>query len=135
MKNITAMPSKTRKLTTPTDLGDKARKAITASINPLVADALALFVKTKNYHWHMSGNHYRDYHLLLDEQAAQIFAMIDVLAERVRKLGGTTIRSIQHISRLQNIKDDNEDFVAPHEMLRRLMDDNKNYTMRIRNAH
>ena len=135
MKNITAMPSKTRKLMTPTDLGDKARKAITVSINPLVADAVALFIKTKNYHWHMSGNHYRDYHLLLDEQATQIFNMIDVLAERIRKIGGTTIRSIHHISRLQTVKDDNEDFVAPVEMIRRLMDENKNYAMRMRAAH
>jgi starvation-inducible DNA-binding protein len=135
MKNITAMPSKTRKLTTPTDLGDKTRKAITAAINPLVADAIALFLKTKNYHWHMSGSHYRDYHLLLDEQANQIFAMIDVLAERVRKLGGTTIRSIKHVSQLQSIKDDNEDFVPPKEMLHRLMEDNKNFVTRIRGAH
>src|ERR1700722_170452 len=115
MKNITAMPSKTRKLTTPTDLGDKARKAITASINPLVADAFALFVKTKNFHWHMSGSHYRDYHLLLDEQASQIFAMIDVLAERVRKLGRLTIHSIAHIAKLQNVKDDNDEFVDAQE--------------------
>jgi starvation-inducible DNA-binding protein len=135
MKNITTMPSKTRKLMTPTDLGDKARKAVTASINPLVADAIALFLKTKNYHWHMSGSHYRDYHLLLDEQAAQLFAMIDVLAERIRKLGGTTIRSIKHVSQLQTIKDDNEDFVPPLEMIRRLMDENKNYAMRMRAAH
>src|ERR1700730_18377604 len=89
------------KLATPTDLGDKARVAIAEALNPLIADAFALFVKTKNYHWHVSGSHYRDYHLLLDEQAGQIFAMIDVLAERIRKLGGLTIHSIGQISSLQ----------------------------------
>lgn len=92
------------KLATPSNL--KGRQEICKSINPLVADAFALYVKTKSFHWHMSGSHFRDYHLLFDEQAEQIFAMIDVLAERVRKLGGTTICSINHISRLQKIKDD-----------------------------
>jgi len=122
-------------LQTPTDLGEAARNAISLAINPLVADAIALFVKTKNYHWHMSGKHYRDYHLLLDEQAEQIFAMIDVLAERVRKLGGNTIRSIGHIAKLQTIKDDNDEFVAPTEMIRRLMEDNQKYTSHMRKAH
>lgn len=125
----------TSKLTTPSDLGDKARHALTEALNPLVADAFALFVKTKNYHWHMSGSHYRDYHLLFDEQATQIFAMIDVLAERVRKLGGTTIRSIGHISHLQNVHDDNEEFVAPKDMLHRLMDENKQLVSRMRIVH
>src|SRR3982751_6416863 len=108
MKNATIIRATPAKLATPTDLGEGARKAISTALNPLVADAFALYVKTKNFHWHVSGSHYRDYHLLFDEQAAQIFAMIDVLAERVRKLGGTTIRSIDHISRLQTIKDDDE---------------------------
>lgn len=123
------------KLATPTDLGPKAQQAITAAINPLIADAFALYVKTKNFHWHMSGSHYRDYHLLCDEQADQIFATIDVLAERVRKIGGTTIRSIGHISELQTVKDDNEAFVEPQKMLKRLMEDNKNYAAHLRAAH
>lgn len=136
IKNPTAINVNTPlKLATPTDLGETARQAITAAINPLVADAFVLFVKTKNYHWHVTGSHYRDYHLLLDEQATQIFATIDVLAERVRKLGGTTIHSISHISRLQRIKDDDEQFVAPREMLRRLMDDNKSFAANLRAAH
>ena len=136
MKHPTAIITGTpTKIATPTDLGEQARQAIASVINPLIADAFALYVKTKNYHWHVSGSHYRDYHLLFDEQAAQIFAMIDVLAERIRKLGGTTIRSIEHINRLQRIKDDNDAFVAPKEMIRRLMDDNKDYAGHIRAAH
>jgi starvation-inducible DNA-binding protein len=135
MKIATLSHATPLKLATPTDLKDKARQAISAAINPLVADAFALFVKTKNYHWHMSGSHYRDYHLMLDEQATQIFAMIDVLAERVRKLGGTTIRSITEISRLQQVHDDNETYVAPKEMVRRLMEENKKYAARMRAAH
>jgi starvation-inducible DNA-binding protein len=135
MKNVKLIHSGISKLATPNDLSEKARHAVTKTINPLVADAFALFVKTKNFHWHVSGSHYRDYHLLLDEQAAQIFAMIDVLAERVRKLGGTTIHSISQISRLQNVKDDNDEFVEPREMIRRLLDDNKEYAARMRDAH
>jgi starvation-inducible DNA-binding protein len=123
------------KLATPNNLGEKATKAISGAINPLVADAFALYVKTKNFHWHMSGPHYRDYHLLFDEQAAQIFEMIDVLAERVRKLGGLTIHSIGQISQLQNIKDDNDEFVPAREMVRRLMEDNKNLSARMLAAH
>jgi starvation-inducible DNA-binding protein len=135
MKNkIIQMPIN-QKLETPTDLGNKAREAVAAAINPLVADAFALFVKTKNYHWHMSGSHYRDYHLLLDEQAGQIFAMIDVLAERVRKLGGLTIHSIGEISALQSVKDDNDSFVDPREMMRRLMKDNEELAAHMRAAH
>jgi len=130
MKNSTPV-----QLSTPSDLDSNACQAVTQVINPLVADAFALFVKTKNYHWHMSGSHYRDYHLLLDEQATQIFNMIDILAERVRKLGGTTIHSISQISQLQNVKDDNETFVEPKEMIRRLMKDNKEYAARMRAAH
>src|ERR1700733_5573858 len=108
------------KLATPNDLKEKGRQEIAKSINPLVADAFALYVKTKNFHWHMSGSHYRDYHLLLDEQGDQIFEMIDVLAERLRKLGQKTIHSIGEISRLQNVKDDDQDFVDPKDMLKRL---------------
>jgi starvation-inducible DNA-binding protein len=135
MKRPTLISSKVIKLTTPSDLGNKARNVVTASINPLVADAFALYIKTKNFHWHVSGSHYRDYHLLFDEQADQVFAMIDVLAERVRKLGGTTIRSIEHISRLKDIEDDDDDYVAPQEMVRRLMEDNKKYAVKIRHTH
>ena len=122
-------------LATPTNLGEKARDALTQAINPLVADAFALYVKTKNFHWHLSGRHFRDYHLLFDEQADQIFAMIDVLAERVRKLGGITLHSISHISQLQTIEDDNDQFVEPREMVRRLLEDNKNYAARMLAAH
>lgn len=121
-----------KKLATPNDL--KGCQEICNSINPLVADAFALYVKTKSFHWHMSGSHFRDYHLLLDEQAEQIFAMIDVLAERVRKLGGTTICSINHISRLQKIKDD-EIIIEPKKMIQHLMHDNKNYAAHMRSTH
>jgi starvation-inducible DNA-binding protein len=124
-----------RALATPTDLGSGAAEAIADAINPLIADAFALYLKTKNFHWHMSGSHYRDYHLLLDEQADQIFAMTDVLAERVRKVGQTTIRSIGHIAMLQTIEDDNSEFVGPLDMLRELTEDNKNFAARQRAAH
>lgn len=122
-------------LATSNDLEGKARTEIADVINPLVADAFALFVKTKNFHWHMSGPHYRDYHLMLDEQATQIFAMIDVLAERVRKLGKETIHSISEIASLQSIRDDNDDFVDPRSMMERLREDNENVTARMRAAH
>jgi starvation-inducible DNA-binding protein len=122
-------------LATPSDLPAHQTAAVVEAINPLVADVFALYIKTKNFHWHVSGSHYRDYHLLLDEQADQIFEMTDVLAERVRKLGGTTIRSIGQIGRLSRVKDDDDEFVAPHEMLRRLLDDNKDLNARFRAAH
>lgn len=114
-----------RGLATPTDLNAEGVQAITEAVNPLVADAFALYTKTKNFHWHLSGPHFRDYHLLFDEQAEDIFESIDALAERVRKIGGTTIRSIAHISQLQTIQDDNDEFVPPEDMVRRLMDDNR----------
>lgn len=123
-----------KSLATPSDLQEKKRQEICKNINPLVADAFALYVKTKSFHWHLSGSHFRDYHLLFDEQAEQIFAMIDVLAERVRKLGGTTICSISHISRLQNIRDD-EVLLEPKEMIRHLMNDNKDCIAHMRKAH
>src|SRR5437764_2131351 len=116
------MTSKVRKLEpresapplqTPTDLSDEAVQSISAALNALVADTFALFVKTKNFHWHVNGPHFRDYHLLLDEQADEIEESIDVLAERVRKIGGTTIRSIGHIAKLQRIHDNDADFVPP----------------------
>ena len=122
-------------LSTPSDLGADATAAITAELNKLAADAFALYVKTKNFHWHMSGPHFRDYHLLLDDQATQIFATIDPLAERSRKLGQTTLRSIGHIHRLSRIADNDAEFVSPAEMLCDLVNDNKAYTASLRKAH
>lgn len=113
----------------------KAGPAIAKAINPLVADAFALYVKTKNYHWHMSGSHFRDYHLLLDQQAKQIFAMIDVLAERVRKLGSLTIHSITEIAKLQNVQDDDDTFVDPKTMMSRLLNENTKLAARMLAAH
>src|SRR5438128_6535290 len=119
-------PSETRSpLVTPTDLSSTATKDISAAMNGLLADVFALYVKTKNFHWHVSGPHFRDYHLLFDEQAEQIFATADELAERVRKIGGTTLRSIGHVAKLQRIKDNDADFASPRDMLRELMADNK----------
>ncbi|MBA2726741.1 MAG: DNA starvation/stationary phase protection protein [Parachlamydiaceae bacterium] len=129
------MKETTHKLAVSNNLGEDARNDITAAINPLVADAFALYVKSKNFHWHLSGPHFRDYHLMFDEQADQIFAMIDVLAERVRKLGGITIHSIGHIGQLQTIEDDNQAFVEPRDMLTRLLEDNKNMADNMRAAH
>jgi len=122
-------------LGTPTDLSAEAANAVTAALNPLVADAFALYLKTKNFHWHVSGPHFRDYHLLLDDQGDQIFAMTDVLAERVRSIGGTTLRSIGQITKLQRIKDNDEAFVPALDMLRELMEDNKALTANMRTAH
>jgi starvation-inducible DNA-binding protein len=122
-------------LRTPTDLSAEATSAVTAALNPLVADAFALYVKTKNFHWHASGPHFRDYHLLLDDQGDQIFAMTDELAERVRKIGGTTLRSIGHIARLQRIRDNEQEFLPAVDMLRELMEDNKAFTANMRQAH
>ena len=122
-------------LTTPTDLDDNARRDITGALNALLADVFALYLKTKNFHWHISGPHFRDYHLMLDEHGEQIFATTDPLAERVRKIGGTTLRSIGQISELQRIKDNDEDFVDPLDMLRELMNDNKAVAKAMREAH
>ena len=122
-------------LQTPTDLSAEAVKDISAALNVLLADFFALYLKTKNFHWHVSGPHFRDYHLLLDEQAEQIFATTDELAERVRKIGGTTLRSIGQIARLQSIKDNDAEFVPPLEMLRELIEDNKAVAHRMRDAH
>ena len=112
-------------LVTPTDLTNAATKDITGSLNAILADVFALYLKSKNFHWHMSGPHFRDYHLLLDDQADQLFAMTDPIAERIRKLGGTTLRSISHIARLQRIKDNDAAYVEPEDMLAELRDDNK----------
>jgi starvation-inducible DNA-binding protein len=122
-------------LRTSTDLPAEAVSAVTGAINPVLADAFALYLKTKNFHWHVSGPHFRDYHLLLDEQGDQIFAMTDELAERARKIGGTTLRSIGHIARLQRIRDNDQEFVSATEMLRELMEDNKALTVSMRQAH
>src|SRR5213082_1781371 len=123
-----------KQLATLTDLTPQEAQAVTDAVNPLIADAFALYVKTKNFHWHLAGSHFRDYHLLFDEQADAIFASIDVMAERVRRVGGTTIRSISHISQLQTIPDDNDDLVAPPEMVRRLLRDNLHLAERQRAA-
>ncbi len=122
-------------LDTPTDLPQAAVDKISQTLNVLLADAFALYLKTKNFHWHVSGRHFRDYHLMLDEQSEQIFATTDELAERVRKVGGTTLRSIGQISKLQTITDNNEAYVPPREMLRELMNDNKKIAAAMRKAH
>jgi starvation-inducible DNA-binding protein len=122
-------------LDTPTDLSPNAVGDISGALNALLADSFALYLKTKNFHWHVSGPHFRDYHLMLDEQAADIFATTDELAERVRKLGGTTLRSIGHIAKLQSIEDNDEKFVDPADMLRELMTDNKSVAAAMRKAH
>jgi starvation-inducible DNA-binding protein len=114
-----------KQLATLTDLTSQEAQAITEALNPLIADAFALYTKTKNFHWHLAGSHFRDFHLLFDEQADQILESIDSMAERVRRVGGTTIRSISHISQLQTIEDDNNEFVPAGEMVRRLMEDNQ----------
>jgi starvation-inducible DNA-binding protein len=124
-----------QQLATRSDLPEAARQSVAAAVNPLVADAFALYVKTKNYHWHLSGPHFRDYHLLLDEQGDQIFEMTDVLAERCRKIGQTTVHSIGEIARLQRVADDDRPFVEPAEMLRSLMDENRGLAQRMREAH
>jgi starvation-inducible DNA-binding protein len=123
------------RLDTPTDLSPQAVSDISEALNAIIADTIALFLKTKNFHWHVSGPHFRDYHLLLDEQAAQIAASVDVLAERARKLGGTTIRSIGHVGRLQRIQDNDADYVSPVDMLCELMNDNKSQIAHMREAH
>jgi starvation-inducible DNA-binding protein len=131
-----AKPSRINpELDTPNDLPVAAVEKISAALNVLLADAFALYLKTKNFHWHVSGRHFHDYHLMLDEQSDAIFATTDQLAERVRKLGGTTLRSIGQVSKLQTIQDNNEDYVPPREMLRELMDDNKHIAAAMRKAH
>ena len=122
-------------LDTPTDLPKDGVDKVSKALNGLLADAFALYLKTKNFHWHVSGRHFRDYHLMLDEQSDQIFATTDQLAERVRKLGGTTLRSIGQIGKFQTIKDNDEAYVPPREMLRELMNDNKLVVAAMRKAH
>jgi starvation-inducible DNA-binding protein len=122
-------------LSTPTTLGSDATRDISAALNALLADMFALYLKTKNFHWHVSGPHFRDYHLLLDEQAEQVFGTTDTIAERVRKVGGTTLRSIGHIARLQRVLDNDAEYVTPLDMLAELRDDNKQLTESMRETH
>ncbi len=122
-------------LRTPSDIAPKAVKEITGGMNALLADVFSLYLKTKNFHWHMNGPHFRDYHLLLDEHADQIFAMTDDIAERVRKIGGTTIRSIGHIARLQRIPDNDAEFVDPGDMLGELCEDEKGLVVKMLQVH
>jgi starvation-inducible DNA-binding protein len=122
-------------LDTPSDLGSNAIKDVSAALNVLLSDVFTLYMKTKNFHWHMSGPHFRDYHLLLDEQSDQIFAMTDPMAERVRKIGGTTLRSIGEISRQQRLKDNDAAFVTPMDMLAELREDNQQLAAAMRETH
>jgi starvation-inducible DNA-binding protein len=122
-------------LATPTDLTPSATKDIGGAMNAILADVFALYLKTKNFHWHMSGPHFRDYHLLLDEHGDQLFAMTDPIAERIRKIGGLTIKSIGHISRTQRVLDNDAEYVEPLDMIAELADDNKTLAARLREAH
>ena len=128
-------PITTAKLNTPTSLGEQATRDLSGALNALLADVFALYLKTKNFHWHASGPHFRDYHLLLDEQADQLYATTDPIAERVRKLGAATLRSIGQISRWQRVKDNDADYVTPLDMLAELREDNQQLASRMRQAH
>src|SRR6266446_2172214 len=134
-KTIELLQRRDAPLETRTDLTQAATKDIAAAMNAILADVFALYLKTKNFHWHMSGPHFRDYHLLLDEHAEQLFAMTDSIAERVRKLGGVTLRSIGQISRIQRVLDNDAECVEPLDMLAELADDNKTLVTRLRKAH
>jgi starvation-inducible DNA-binding protein len=122
-------------LATPTDLDARATRDVTGAMNAIPADAFALCLKTRNFHWHVSGPNFRDYHLLLDEQGDQLFAMTDPIAERIRKIGGSTLRSIGHIARLQRVDDNDAEYVEPTDMLAELREDNKALAARLREAH
>src|SRR5215475_7248872 len=135
MKGSDAKARRKAALQPPTDLGAQATKDISAALNLLLADYFALYLKTKNFHWHVSGPHFRDYHLLLDEHADQIYATTDPIAERVRKVGGTTLRSIGQIGRLQRVLDNDADYVTPLDMLAELREDNQRLVSRMREAH
>lgn len=124
-----------RPLKTPSDLSPKATKSISAAMNAILADIFAIYLKTKNFHWHMSGPHFRDYHLLLDEQSEQLYSMTDPIAERVRKIGGMTLKSVSQISKMQRISDNNADYVEPLDMLAELCEDNKKLASEFREAH
>lgn len=141
MKNISAKlredltKRRAAALATPTDLDSRAARDIGAAMNAILADVFALYLKTKNFHWHMSGAHFRDYHLLLDEQADQLFAMTDPIAERVRKIGSPTLHSIGHIARAKRVLDNDAEYVEPLDMLAELLEDNRALTARLREAH
>jgi starvation-inducible DNA-binding protein len=122
-------------LITPTDLGSEASQDIAGGMNAILADVFALYLKTKNFHWHMSGPHFRDYHLLLDEQADELYAMTDSIAERIRKVGGSTLRSIGHIARIQRVIDNDAEYVDPLDMLAELREDNLTLAGRLREVH
>src|SRR5437879_1165982 len=134
MDTIDAKNRRQAPLSTPSGLSANARADVSAALNALLADTFALYLKTKNFHWHVSGPHFRDYHLLLDEQGEQIFAITDELAERVRKIGGATLRSIGQIAGMQRVEDNDAEFVPPREMLRELMADNKALAAHMREA-
>jgi len=135
MNTQEALILRTAALATPTDLSADAVRDIAGALNALLADMFALYIKTKNFHWHVSGPHFRDYHLLLDEQADQIFATTDPIAERVRKIGGTTLRSTGQIKELQRLLDNDADYVTPHDMLAELREDNKQLVNEMRRTH
>jgi starvation-inducible DNA-binding protein len=135
MSKDKAKALKTANLTVPTDLSSNATRDLSAALTTLLADVFTLYLKTKNFHWHMSGPHFRDYHLLLDEHGDQLFGMTDDIAERVRKIGGTTLRSTGHIGRLQRLLDNDADYVTPDDMLAELHDDNKRLTGFLRQTH
>lgn len=135
MNDLSLHTTRGAALRTPTDLGINATTDIAAALTGVLADMFALYLKTKNFHWHMSGPHFRDYHLMLDDQGEQIFATTDALAERVRKVGGTTLRSVGHIGRIQRLLDNDADYVTPQDMLAELADDNRRLTGFLRAAH
>jgi starvation-inducible DNA-binding protein len=135
MSTTKGKPDPKAALATPTDLSAEATRDISGALNALLADVFVLYMKTKNFHWHMSGPHFRDYHLLLDEQSEQIFAATDDIAERVRKVGGTTLRSIGHVARLQRIPDNDAEWVTPEDMLAELREDNKRLALEMREVH
>src|SRR5438132_6935895 len=135
LKTVNLLHRRSAPLATRTDLASAATKAIAAAMNAILADVFALYVKAKNFHWHMSGPHFRDYHLLLDEHADQLFAMTDPIAERVRKVGGSTLKSIGDISRTQRVLDNDAEYVEPLDMLAELAEDNRVLAARLREAH
>lgn len=132
---ISAVKSREASLATPSDLSELATKEISASLTGLLADVFTLYIKTKNFHWHVSGPNFRDYHLMLDDHGDQLFAMTDILAERARKIGGTTLRSIGHIARLKRLNDNDADYVTPEDMLAELREDNKRLVVEMRQLH
>jgi starvation-inducible DNA-binding protein len=134
-KDATLKERRKAKLATPTDLGSNATRDIAGALNALLADVFALYLKTKNFHWHVSGPHFRDYHLLFDEQAGELFGITDEIAERVRKIGGVTLHSVGNIARLQRIPDNDADFVDPQDMLAELREDNQALIGSLREVH